>query len=522
MATMYEEGAIVSNDKGEKLRLTNGEWIPEVEGPGEVNKALSSVAAIGKGLLDFPSDVVRTGATLSAGASDLMQGRMPDWASARQRYSAENNPVVGALAAPGRMLQQGVEAAGGNFAQSYLGELGQAIGDEVGPLSPAAQTSLDVLGVGAGFAAPGAGRAAVSGARSAEQAAANAMRGVGGDLGGLGSPMMMVNPGGRMSERMANRLGAQGDELTGTPKPKVYAQELPPQWFDDQGIPITPAQRALLNATSDAEVAMAKRMKWAEDVRGVGPEELAQQRIALNNIVKSELGMEGPEALTRPVLSDIFAREGAKIGELTSASGPIAFDGLDALKAVAKDADTPYKGSLNNIVKDVEASLARNDGHIMPQDFQNIRTRLVDMAAPGNDFGKASKAGKMLDKLEDALEKGLNKVQQQELRQARYRYKIASALERGAAIGNDGFINPASFGKSWDKGISKKLRGKDIIGQAAGTMNLLQRMEANTGTTLQRVIGGAINKAPQTAASGLVGAAGLQGIGSAAEYLFNK
>lgn len=361
--------------------------------------------------------------------------------------------------------------------------------------SPEAPLTGAALG-GAFGAVPFAGPLVRQGVRAASDMAGNLP---------IGQTLGVVGPR-SMAERVAQRIGATSEDFMGPPAPRVMRGDLTSQWFDEAQIPITPAQRAMLNATSSEEAAVAKRMKWVEDIRGTGPEELAAQRMGFTNLVKRELGIEGVEALRPSVVSDVLKREGSIIGELTQAGGPVKFEAADTLRAIVKDADTTHKGALGNVVKDIEASMTRNAGHIDPQDMQNAMTRLRDMSGPGQSFGKAQDAGKVLDELEKALEKRLTTADKAALREARYRYKIAKTLDRTGSIGNDGNINPRSFGGAWDKKIGQTLRGKDTIGQAADTFDALSRMEANTGSTLQRVFANAPGYAGKTA-PGAIGAA---------------
>jgi len=232
-------------------------------------------------------------------------------------------------------------------------------------------------------------------------------------------------------------------------------------------------------------------------------------------MVKSEMGVTGPEGLTPTVIGDVLKREGQTIGNLTSASGPIKVspEGLAAMRETVDIADTNYKAAVGNILKDLESSMQRNQGFIDPNDYQKAITRLNKMAAPGQDFGKQQAAGEILEQLHGALESALSGEAKNALAQARYRYKIAKTLNEGRAVGNDGMVNPDTFGSRWDKRIGQTARGRDTLGQAADTFGMLGRNEATAGTTLQRVFAEAPERLKQGAVSGGLGQLGMAAAG---------
>lgn len=159
----YKQGQLHTSKDGTQYKLIGDEWVPQGTAQpdsyrSDANKALSSVGLLAEGIAGIPQDVIRTGATLSAGANDLLHGQLPNWTAARERFSPENNPVVEYAGMPKKAIQSLTTGLGGDTGTSYLAEAGKAILDPiaqaVGPLSDASKTSLDVLGLGAAFYAP--------------------------------------------------------------------------------------------------------------------------------------------------------------------------------------------------------------------------------------------------------------------------------------------------------------------------------------------------------------------------------
>lgn len=340
-----------------------------------------------------------------------------------------------------------------------------------------------------------------------------------GVLGAGGQPRMaqrvmsqIDNAGGAGGAGGAGRVAGEAGEAQG----RVWQGLMTADELDAMGVPLTNSQRMSLNAATDAEMNAARKMKWVEDIRGIDPAITGAQRQAFTSMVKSELGIAGPEALTDTVVGNALKQAGKEIGEITAARGPIPLgeDALTRIRGVVADADTTHAGALNNILTDLEAALKRGSGSVEPSDYQKILTRLNNMTKPGNAFGKLEDAGKILDELHTALEKGLAPAQKEALANARYRYKIGKTLSETGARGNDWNVNPVSFGSRWDKRISQTLRGQDTLGRAADTFSSLGRLEANAGTTLQRVFAKAPEVGRQTAVGAAASAIGFGGINS--------
>jgi hypothetical protein len=291
---------------------------------------------------------------------------------------------------------------------------------------------------------------------------------------------------------------------------RVMKGHLPSSFFDENQIPLMPSQRLALDATNEGQTLMAKQLRWTENMKGQGADVAMQQRQAFTNMVKNELGITGPEGLHPAVISDVLGEQGNIIGGLTKASGPIRVSdsGLASIDEVIAQADVNHGAALQKIRDNLSKSMERNGGAIDPQDFQNQLTRLNKMTAPGQDFAKSSDAGEILDVLHDALQSTLSPKQKEALRSARYKYKIAKTLNEGVAVGNDGMVNPRSFGSRWDKRMSQTLRGKDTLGQAADTFDSLNRLEAHTGNTLTRITAQAPAAVGRAALPSLLGGAG--------------
>jgi hypothetical protein len=303
-----------------------------------------------------------------------------------------------------------------------------------------------------------------------------------------------------------NATGAAGAPGAG----RVMKGHLSSSYFDENRIPLMPSQRLALDATSPDQTLMAKQLRWTENMKGQGADVAMQQRQHFTDIVKRELGITGPEGLHPAVISDVLGEQGKAIGDLTKASGPIRVSdsGLATIDEVISQADVNHGAALQKIRDNLSKSMERNGGLIDPQDYQNQLTRLNKMTAPGQDFAKSSDAGEILDVLHDALQSNLTPKQKQALSLARYKYKIAKTLNEGVAVGNDGMVNPRSFGSRWDKRMSQTLRGKDTLGQAADTFDSLNRLEAHTGNTLTRITAQAPGAVGRAALPGIIGTGG--------------
>jgi hypothetical protein len=533
MATLYEEGAIVSNSKGDKLRLTNGEWVPEGEGVGEINKGLSSIAALGKGLLDFPSDVVRTGATLSAGMGDLMQGNMPDWAAARERFSAENNPVVGSLAAPGRLLQQGVESMGGNLEQSYLGELGQAIGDEVGQLSPAALTTLDVLGVGGGFVAPGAGRSVMSGAQRATDAVGDVVGGARNRLG-MGAPS-------RMPERALANTGLVDDALptqTGTglsfpPRPGAVgrSQQMmaagegaaptvdflpglmnPEELAVKYGITeLSPGRAALVSGVKNkAQFDQIQAMMRQEDLTRGLPTNLGaagqmqrmldQTENAMTRGVLKELKLPQEQMITQRVLAKNLTAMGKQYDNLTERAGKVVIDdGVKQDMAMALDASTDV--SRNIIERKIQtfSDLAEKHGGAIPAaDFRAEIHNLGELIKNSKDWTKQAELENLKKALDEAVYNNLGAADKAAFQNLNRRYATTmTLLKPGVLERGTGRVNEGAFLNNWRGSRPSRIKRADQedISRLAETLTFMNKNQAVPAkTSVRQWLGGAANQ----------------------------
>jgi hypothetical protein len=487
---------------GNRIQEITAEQAAQIQSdPGMISNILGSAANAGKELL-------LGGASLFLPGAEDRQMAQQQLTPVQQEQAARSmvSPVstMAGAAIPYIAADAAALAAGG---LPLAGIVGAGMGAAGSPSDP-------FFGAAAGAAAPvamGALPTIMRGGQAAVRGASDGVSGVLDRVPGLGA--MSGQP------RMADRVVAGIDAASPQPQPgRVWSGLMQADELDAAGVPLTQSQRLSLGATNEAEMGAARRMKWAEDLRGTDPAIQVAQRQAFTNMVKSELGVTGPEALTDTVLGNSLRDAGREIGGITSAKGPIDLgaDAMGRMKAVVADADTTHATALNNIVSDIEASMKRNGGLVDPSDYQKALTRLNEMSKPGNSFGKLQDAGKVLDELHEALKKGLNPELQAKLAEARYRYKIAKTLSESGARGTDFNVNPVQFGSRWDRRISQSARGRDKLGQAADTFGAIGRIEANAGTTLQRLW----TQAPGRIASAAPGAAGAAlGVGGVSNLL---
>lgn len=356
-----------------------------------------------------------------------------------------------------------------------------------------------MMGAAIGGAIPGGFAAAGAVARAVAPMAVRAMD-------AISDPMISRIGPQRMPGRVAQIMDAAAPDAAPGQfyKGLMRSEEIPSELM-------TPAMRVALDAPDAATADYAKKMLWKEGLQGVGEQEKRSQRMYMTKLVKNEMGVTDDVALTDTVIGDVLKNEGGNIGRIlkTNTDLNIPLSTLNDMAGVVDSAETGWQGSLGNVVKNIEKNIEQN-GALTPQGYQNAITKLNEIGAPGRSAGAIQDAKKLRDALSGQVEGSLSQAEKQLLAEARYRYKIAKTLKQGAGVGSDMMVNAASFGRNWDKKLAQTARGRDVIGKAADTMNFLGTMEANAGTTLQRLFA----TPGQTAIKG-AGAAGLGGGGLA-------
>lgn len=279
-----------------------------------------------------------------------------------------------------------------------------------------------------------------------------------------------------------------------------------------QGYQLTPGMRALLDAPTAEGADYAKKMLWKEGLKGVGEQEVQAMRLPFTRKVMEHMGVMDDVAPTDSVLNEVLKTRGQTIGRVLEAEGNLAIppELIGQMRGVVDAAESTWASSLKRVVDDVEASVARN-GTLSPQSYQNAITRLGEIGAPGKSAGAILDANKLRDALSGQVEAGLSTAAKDELRTARYQYKIAKTVREGATRGGDSLINPATFNKNWDKRIGQTLRGVDELGKTADTLALLMRKDVTAGSTLQRNIA----ELPQKIVAGATSPLGGSAIGTA-------
>lgn len=487
-----KDGSLWADLPGGQLQPVTQEQAALIrENPGTLSNIVGSAVETGKqallGLASFGPDAELAQAPLQRSREETAARGMVSPISTMAGQAAPALAVGAATMGAGLPVTVGTEALMGAAMMPEEPLVGAAIGGAFGAVP---------------FAAPAAVRGVQAAARMAGEAGQQF------PVPGLPMSGAMPGQGGRMADRVMGRIDAAAPEAP----PVRYLEGLPTsQEWDAAGMPLMPSQRLAFDAT-EAQMPLAKQVRWAENIRGGNQDVAVQQRMGFTNMVKQEMGVTDPVGLTPVVIGRTLAKEGERIGELTASGGPVRFadDALASIKQVVADADTTHASVLNNVLKDLEASMKRNGGAVSPEDFTRINRRLGDMIERGTNSptgsGKVMDAAAIKDVMEDALTNSLTAGAREELRQARYRYKIASTLLKGKSVGSDGMVNAATFGSNWDRTLSKKLRGQDNLGRWADAVDYAQRLEANAGTTLQRVFANAPGVAAK-AAPGAIGAA---------------
>ena len=444
--------------------------------------------------------------------------------SAAQAYLGGKQLVTGEQQ-PDLEIARRMQAGMGNVnpIAQFAGEAAPALGVAAltGGSIPLSAAAFGAMGAAYAPEAPftGAAIGALTGAApAAVPALAAAGRAVAQRVPNLADPFLRNVPAAGIAgeQRMAGRVLQRMDAAAPEAAPgRFYKGLMESADLEAAGVPMTPAMRTALDATNTAQADFAKKQLWREGLMGIGEQERRAQRMYMTNLVKSEMGITENVALTDTVLNQVLKNEGQNIGRILQSRGPIAIpeSALTSMRGVVDGAETGWQSSLANVVKNIEKSIDRN-GALTPSAYQNAVTRLNEISAPGRSAGAIMDAKKLRDELSALVEGKLSEAERKLLAESRYRYKLAKTARQGRGVGSDMMINPATFGANWDKKIGQTARGQDIVGKAADTMNFLSTMEANAGTSLQRIFAtapGAVVKAAPGAAMSATGAAGLIG-----------
>lgn len=332
--------------------------------------------------------------------------------------------------------------------------------------------------------------------------------------------MGMQQPGARASERVLQSMNAAGAETA----PTRYHQGLyaPDELEALTGVRLSAGQADQLAARADdpEQIRRAMLRRSMEDTvgqaGGIAGDTWNQQRNALrgalDTAVRQRTGIPTNVALDDGIIGQALTNVGDEIGGFAQQAGTIRFTPDDFktmttdIKALIPDKEVKLQGIIDDITK-----MQGDRGYITGEQYQDMHS-LVGKMAQTPDLMKP--AGDLMKQMEDVMGRQLTEAAQNELRQARYKYRILKRLKKPGVVGPDGSINPRSFGRSWNKGTSDKLHSKDELGKLAETIDTLISPTQHTGNTLQRFISATPGAVQNNLGTGLAATAGTALTGS--------
>lgn len=303
-------------------------------------------------------------------------------------------------------------------------------------------------------------------------------------------------------------------EATPPDQPSMDAETLRlAQKAQDYGIPLRP------DMLSSNRIA-----KYVGDVLEkvpLGGSKAAERQKAFNRAVMDQLGAEKTaEALTPDVYDEALTRAGKEIGSIYDKT-PLPVESFGDLNTVARRELPAVQQVVKGYADDL-AAMVGEDGRISGDKLRKLRTDAAAQARSTSDGDLRNTLGKLVDRLDDALEKHADAGDMDALRDARRRYAVAKTLEPLVAKSPDGDISPAALlGRvTADKaGKARMARGRGgELGDLARIGQKFLKEPPSSGTAERLAAGGAVAGvgtgallAPGAAATaaGAIGAANL-------------
>lgn len=299
----------------------------------------------------------------------------------------------------------------------------------------------------------------------------------------------------RMADRVTQSLDAAaepGQQVAGL---RVMEGTLTPDELYVRGVPTSPAQRAMLTATTPEQRVAAKEALQAEEAaishpvmgrQGRGIRDAQQQ--SATNMLTRELEIPPGINLTDPVLSDVVANIGGRLDQIATDMGtvPLTAEIKNEFADILGQTTGSHKAQLQQLVDEIGAKSDLNSGVLTGDQWQEMRTKINKMIDAGmrqGNIGKVSDAGALMDTMTSAMESGLPDASRAELEKLRKQYAIAMTLQKAGARNPDGQVNPLSFYNNWKRPQSAKKRGTDDIGRFMNTIvTLTQKRTPDSGT----------------------------------------
>lgn len=288
--------------------------------------------------------------------------------------------------------------------------------------------------------------------------------------------------------RAFKNIGDDVAEVVGKGKPRVAGQSAEEtrrlmKFADDNNVNMTPAQRSQNRAKLQAEARMASQPSGR-----VINEVKDQQMSRMNQLVLDRYGIKG-DAFTPDVLAqmdEVINKGYNEVGEaLTRTVGDDQFLTNAAELATDSALTATQKGNLDDYAMQIADGM---DGKQLINLRKKLQKQVKNNRAMNGDYADA------LDGMVDEVDGLINRVQPSEIglqfKDVRDQARLRMALEKGAAIGKDGSINPRSLDTALGsiyKGEFKRGRGaaNDLTQQVFDTVrlgNLLDDGIPNSGT----------------------------------------
>jgi len=314
-----------------------------------------------------------------------------------------------------------------------------------------------------------------------------------------GAPGAGAAPQPRMADRVREAMAAAEPQqaVAGT---RVMEGTLPPDALYQYGVPVSPAQRALLEAQDATQASRARDLLAQEEASMSSPTWGAKQRAirdaqqqSATNYLTRQLDMPADINLTDPMLSDVFARLGSGFDQMAQEMGSVQLSKpiQDDMAEILAQATGSHKGQLESLVKEVQAKADLNAGALVGDQWIEMRTKINNMIEAGQrqgNIGKISDAAELMETLTRAMESGLPDASRQQLQQLRHQYSIAMSLSKAGSRNADGQVIPVSCYNNRKRSQSNKAKGTDEVGRFMNTIVTLTKKRTPDSGTAGRLL----------------------------------
>lgn len=527
---MAQQGQIVQDKDGNRLRLVGMQWVP-VESQQEEGARMAreqTASEVG------PGEAFLIGAGRALGGGWMYGGDESYRALQEQRpWSTGAGALVPALAAG--VVTGGATAGMGLGARLGAGAASEAalgaLGDPEAPLQSA--------GMGAAFGGVGAALPDViaAGRRGAAALPGQARESMTGVAGMLPLPQRMQArilgiagdaPGGQ--PRVPGGVGTDGPHMENATGNELYRGSgwMSSQEARDLGITMTPGQALYQDAPDIASRNAAMAMKRGEDLARSDPilgarfTEIAdQQKAWLTDRVAAELGLPAGVRFDTSMIGDQFERVGGMFDAIGRDLGtvPITKSALTDLEEIQSYAGPVWAGKMAQVHNSLVDALTKNNDVLTFEDWQHVKNRidraLMHYSSQG-DAKATSSFADYADRLQEAMVEHAAPEVRQALDDARRQYRVLKLLTRATGtIDEEGMVNARQFASNLRTTPSRYKDARDD--QFVRAVDLVSRLQARpnpSSGTAERLLAAAARGAPG-AVGGSLGAAAIIAGGNA-------